>query len=308
MAHEHTTRSKAPLWLLLGVLVVTGLALTRPGRAAAHGFLSSLRIERPKRVTAAYAPPAGSRYTRRTQDMVARMVTAKVDVTENEPDQAVADTGGLAAAAGFTPLLAPTDRGTPTLVVTGARTIAMSIQRSQLSTILREAGAPADLPASLDGATITMKTPRGVRAQYGHCPAPEDTTLQGQFQGRPPTTAENRDCIVLTEQPEVSATLPSGLDVDRLVNIALEVSGMSPVEARRFRAVFDARAALSLDLPRFVRSHDFVAVRGSKGVLMNQGWRRGPSYTLVWADGDRVYSLSGWGASADAVPLADSLR
>lgn len=308
MPDEHAKRPRGPLWLGLGVLVVAALlGFTHPGRAATRGFLASLRIERPKRVTATYTAPAGSRYSRRMQDMVAHMVAGAVHVTEDEPARTVKSVQEATDSAGFAPLVAPAGHGSPTLTVTGARTVTLQVQRAQLATILHEAGVSATLPGSLDGASLTLKTPRGIEAQYGDCPAPTDTTLQSQLVGRPRTTAANRSCIVLSQQPEVSAALPSGLDVDQLLDIALEVSGESPDEVRAMRAVFDQRAALSLDLPRFVRSHDFVTVRGVHGVLMKQGWRRGPAYTLVWADQGRIYEMSGYGASSGAVPLADSL-
>lgn len=307
MRLEHASRSKGALWLTIGVAVVAVLVLTRPGRAGTYRFLASLRIERPKRVTAAFSMPAVSRHGRRMQDLVARMVTGTVDVSRAEPDQGVASVASAATAAGFTPLLAPAGHGAPTLALLGARTITMKVQRDQLATILREAGEPATVPDSLDGTRITMQTPRGIEARYGDCPVRTDTTLQGQLQGPPPTTAANRDCIVLIERPEVSAALPPGLDLGRLIDIALEVSGMSPDNARKLRGTFDSKATLSLDLPRFVRSHDFVEVRGVRGVLMNQGWRRGPAYTLVWADHGRIYAMSGYGAASEAVPLADSL-
>ncbi len=309
MTTEYGARWRSPRWIGLGVVIVAValLGFTAPGRAATREFLASLRIERPKRVTAAYMAPAGSRYTRRMQDMVVRMISGALHDSLDEPEQEVGSVADAVALAGFTPLLAPAAHGAPRITVTGARDITVRVQRDQLTTILREAGAAADLPASLDGASVRVTTPRGIRIRYGDCPAPSDTTLQGQLQGPPPTTSANRDCIVLTERPGVSATLPSGLAVDRRLDIALEVSGASPDEARRMHDIFDWKTLLGLDLPRFVRSHDFVEVRGAKGVLMHQGWRRGPAYTLVWSASGTVYEMSGYGSPTEAVPLADSL-
>ncbi len=308
MSEEHKARVVTPLWIGFGAIVlVLLLGFTRPGRRATSDFIASLRIERPKRVTAAFTPPAGSRFSRRVQDMVARMVTGSVDLIKDEPDRAAKSVGEAADSAGFTPLLAPAGHGAPNVVILGARTLGLKVQRDQLATILREAGRSAALPVSLDGASIRMRTLRGIQVQYGDCPAQADTTLQGQFQRPPSNTPANRDCLLLSERPDVSATLPAGLDVDQLLAIALEVSGESPDEARRMRDTFDAKALLGLDLPRFVRSHDFVKVRGVRGVLMSQGWRRGPAYTLVWADQGRVYEMSGYSKPDGAVPLADSL-
>ena len=40
---------------------------------------------------------------------------------------------------------------------------------------------------------------------------------------------------------------------------------------------------------------------------MTAGWRRGPAYVLVWSADGMVYSLSGYGSPAEAVPLASSV-
>jgi hypothetical protein len=299
-------RLKRPAWVVPSVVViVAALLLTHPGRAAAHRFFSSLRIEKPKTVTASFTAPAGS--NRRVQDLVARMVADSLSVLQEEPDRPVPGLQEAAQAVGFTPLLPSARTDAPTLTVTGASTVSMTVQRSQLTTILSEAGAPADVPRSVDGAVITVRTPRGVRAQYGHCPAPPDTTLRRQLLGRRPETSQDRDCLIVTETPTPTVDLPPGLNTAELVRIALEVSGLSPDEAKQFQGAFDFRTSLDLAVPRFMRSFERVDVHGATGMLMTSGWRRGPRYVLVWASKGMVYSLSGYGDPADAVPLAVSV-
>jgi hypothetical protein len=297
---------KRPAWAVLSVVViVAALLLTHPGRAVAHRFFSSLRIEKPETVTASFTTPSGS--NRRVQDLVARMVADSLSVLREEPDRPAPDLRGAAQAAGFAPVLPSARADAPTLTVTGASTVSMTIERSRLTTILAEAGAPANVPRSVDGAVITMKTPRGVRAQYGHCPAPQDTTLRSQLVGRPRDTSGSRDCVIVTETPTPTTDPPPGLNTAELVRIALEVSGLSPDEAKQFQGAFDFRTSLGLAVPRFMRSFKPVAVHGATGMLMTSGWRRGPRYVLVWANKGMVYSLSGYGDPTDAVPLARSI-
>ncbi|HEX4560872.1 MAG TPA: hypothetical protein VH113_03485 [Gemmatimonadales bacterium] len=194
------------------------------------------------------------------------------------------------------------------MVVTGAHAIALTINRSQLVTILAEAGVQAtDVGPVVDGTVVTIQAARGVRAQYGHCPAPANT-LQNQLQGPPPPTADNADCVVLTEYPAAILRLPPGLDVRPLEEIALELSGMSPTEARVIEGVFDAPSALSLSIPRFTRSYETLEVAGAKAILLNTAGRRGPTYVLIWAKNGVLYSLSGYGSAADAAPLATSVN
>lgn len=287
------------------IVIVVVLLLTPPGRAVAGRFFSSLRIERPKTVTATFRAPSGS--SRRVEDLVGRMLTDSLSVVRKGPDQQVSNLLDAAHAAGFTPLLPSGRPDAPTLTVTAASTVSMTVRRAQLTTILSEAGARTDVPQSVDGKVMRVHTPRGVRASYGHCPPPPDTTLRGQLVGRPPDRAAYQDCVVLMEVPTATAETPPGLDTRELVRIALEVSGLSPDEAEQFQGTFDFRTSLSLSVPRFMRSFKSVDVHGATGMLMTSGWRRGPRWVLAWAAKGMVYSLSGYGDPADALPLAVSV-
>ncbi len=292
-------------WAALGV-AAAALLLTAPGRAAAGGFLASLRIERPKAVSPSLTLPTGADRTLSLSQLVAHMAADHIEVTRDEADRPVASAADAARAVGFAPRLPASRTDEPTFTVTGARTVTLDASLRQLRTILGEAGQSPDLPASLDGMPLSLGTPRGIRAQYGHCPE-MDTSIQGQLQGPPPTTAANADCVILTQVPVTAAALPTGLDIDVLLDVALQLAGLSPDETRQLRQVFDAPTALSLVLPRFIRSQEVVDVGAGKGILLHTGGRRGPSYALVWEAGGRIYTLSGYGSPADAVPLARSL-
>jgi hypothetical protein len=182
------------------------------------------------------------------------------------------------------------DRGRPhvPLTVIGARAATMTVYRTQLQTILSEAGeARTDVPVSLDGATVTVRTPRAVRAEFGHCPAPVVNTLQNQVQGPPPPSADNADCVVLMETAPVTADIPSGLDMQQLVGIGLQLSGMSPDQTRSFQRLFDWSATLSLSLPRSMRSSQAVEVNGTPGVLFTTGTAATATAVAGSSDGGR---------------------
>ena len=236
------------------------------------------------------------------------MVADTTSVTLDEPDQPVASAQAASRLAGFAAQLPSKRTDLPTLIVMGAHNIAMTVNRSQLETIFREAGiTSASLPTSLNGARVAIRTPRAIRAQYGHCPVPVANTLQGQIQGQPPPSTDNGDCVVLIESPPTSAELPSGLDMQQLVAIGLELSGMSPNQRQAFQKMFNWQSALSMSMPRFMRSYDSVTVDGAPGMLLNTAGRRGPTYELFWTKNGTVFSLAGYGSSADAVPLASSI-
>jgi hypothetical protein len=190
----------------------------------------------------------------------------------------------------------------------GAQRISARVNRPQLRTLFAEAGHRSDVvPNGVDGQSIVIAIPRGFRAEYGNCPAPVANTLRNQINGPPPPSADNGNCVVLTETPPATSTSPAGLDTATVLEIALELTGMSPTQARDFRRLFDWPAAVVLSPPRFVRSHDVVAVGRGRGLLMTTGGRRGPTYALAWVENGVVYTLTGYGSSADAVPLANSV-
>lgn len=303
-----TPRASRWLWLAPFVVLVW-LLLTPAGRGEGAAFLAKLRMARPAGVSVSIPAFAGPTGTRRVADAVAAMVADSVHSAREARDTAVADVASAARAAGFTPHLPAARRDTPIVRLETMRSVSMNIDRAQLRTMLTEAGhPPGALPASLHGSTLTIETPAAVRAQYGHCPEAVSTSLQNQIIGQPPPTTASTDCIVLTERPIASAVVPPGLDMRQLVELSLEVAGMSPRQAADFQHSFDWPVALTLSLPRFMRSSDTLHVDGAPGLLVNLGGRRGPTYELIWAKDGMVYSLEGYGSTADGLSTARSVR
>lgn len=292
--------------------IVVVLAAAPPTRRGGERFFGSLRLEKPQPVAAtaaaAGAAPAGSSANRQLQDAVAGMVSHAPVVSLDEPDQSVTTTAAAAAASGFAVRLVRSRPDPPAMTVIGARTVDLPVDRVQLRTILDEANERRiATPASLDGTSLQIHTPRAMRVQWGNCPAPAARTIQGQLQGPPRPSADNASCLMLTESPPASVRSPAALDVAQLVDIGLELAGMSPTQERAFQTAVDWRSALALSLPRGIRSYDMVTVRGGPAMLINTGGRRGPTYALVWRDGSLVYVLAGYGNPGDAVALANSV-
>ena len=195
------------------------------------------------------------------------------------------------------------------MIVMGAHAIEMTADRSQLRTIYAEAGKKdVVLPEFVEGAKVAMRTARAIRTQHGNCPAPVANTLQNQIQGPPPPSTDNANCIVLVEGPAVSADVPSGLDMGPLMEIALELSGMSPIQAQAFLRTLDWKSTLMVSLPRNLRSFETKEVNGTPAMLLITAGRRGPTWELVWAKNGMVYVLTGYGNAGDAVPLANSIN
>ncbi|HKW09627.1 MAG TPA: hypothetical protein VJO33_04560 [Gemmatimonadaceae bacterium] len=293
----------------LAILVVIAgtLALRVQNDSIGARLLASLRIARPAAVTAAVTTVAGSN-SRQLQNVVAGIVSESTTIARDEPDSVIASGDAASRAAGFRfrPLHGRSDAAR--LSVTGAHRVEASVRREQLGTLLAEAGFPrTTLPASIDNAPISLVTPRGVRAEFGHCPAPVANTIQAQIQGPPPSSTDNGNCVVLTETPLAAVSVPAALDTSAVMTIALELSGMSPNQARDFRRLFGWSSAATIAPPRFMRSYEITSVGGAPAILMITGGRRGPTYVLAWVRDGIVFTLTGYGSSADAASLAASV-
>lgn len=293
----------------IAIGIVGVLLFSAGARATARSFLAALRIAKPPAESVNNPGGSGSSRTRQLQNIIGGMLAPTVDVVVDEPDKPAADAAAAAKDAGFA-LLLPRSRGAaPVLEVLGAHTVDMTVNRGQVMTMFSEAGrAGVELPEGVDGSKVTLRTPRAVRAQYGSCPLPVPNTIQGQVQGPPPPSTDNADCVVLMESPPIAADLPSGLDLGPLMEIALELSGMSPVQAQAVPQTLDWKSTLVISLPRNLRSVETKDVNGSKAMLLVTAGRRGPTWELVWARSGIVYALTGYGNSADALPLANSMN
>ena len=208
---------------------------------------------------------------------------------------------------GFHVRLAGKRKDSPQLSVQGERAFNMAVDRDRLQAIFKEAGRPdLVLPESVAGATLAVRIPPSVTAQYGNCPS--TVTTPAEVTGAPPISTQFSDCLILQEGPSPAVTVPSGLDLGKLAEIALELAGMTASQAHDFFQAVDWKSTLGLSLPRTVRSYEVVDVKGARGTILNTPGRHGPSYTLVWVDTGMAYSLAGYGNSADALPLAESLN
>lgn len=309
MTEETREPRNGTLWGGVGALIlIVILSFVSPVRGLAAKFFASLRIPKPQAVSVDVSAFSGANGNRTLQQMISQMISSKTNVTEDEADAAAADKGAAAKLAGFAVTLPAIRKDLPKIIVQGGHAVDMSVDRAKLQTIFDEAGRhDLDLPANLDGTEVTLKTPRSIRAQYGNCPAPPNT-ISGQINGPPPPSADNSDCLVVTEGPTSIVNSPAGLDVQQLVEIGLELSGMSPNQTKQFLESVDWKSTLSLAMPRFMRSFETVQINGAHGVLVNTLGRRGPTYMLIWVRDGMAYSLTGYASASDATALANSFQ
>jgi hypothetical protein len=291
--------------VIVGAIVIVA-SIPTGGDSVGGRFLASLRIAKPKTVTASAPAPGGAR---RLNEVAIGIMAETTAVATTEEDRAAPTADTASRVAGFRVKVLRARPDAPSVSVLGAQTVGARLNRGQLTTLLAEAGrrgADARVDPSIDGAGVTLVVPRGVRVQYGNCPAPIANNLQNQIQGPPPPSTDNGNCVILTQVPIATSAAPAALDTTAVLEIALELMGMSPNQARDFQCLFGWRAAVAMSPPRFMRSYELVPVGDNQGMLMITGGRRGPTYVLAWVADGVVYTLTGYGSSADAVSLAKS--
>lgn len=307
-----TVFTKRPFWLaVVAIALVAGSLSTSTGRGLAQKWLGSLRKQKVQAINVDLSPFVDPHANPALHQMVTQMISDKVDVTVNESDQPASDAAAATRLVGFPVQLLSARKDAPKLVVGGQHALNMTVDRARLQEIVKAAGHPEIvLPASLDGASVSVQIPRAVHAQYGSCPGPITATnaIANQVIDTPPSATQFADCVRLSEGPSPVVNVPAGLNVTKLAEMGLQVAGMTPSQAQEFFQTVDWKSALTLSVPRQLRSYEQVKVAGVRGTLLTLAGHRGPGYTLIWAKNGIAYALTGYGDSSRAVGLADSLK
>ncbi|HVB55930.1 MAG TPA: hypothetical protein VNE63_05780 [Candidatus Acidoferrales bacterium] len=297
-----------PVWAAAIVIAVVAVGLSvPPGRSLGRRFFDSLRIQKVQAVNVDLSNFVGPNANPTLQQMVSQMISDRVDVTVNEKDQPASDGKSASQLAGFPAQLLGKRNDAPHLMVGGQHAFQLTVDLARLQAIVKEAGrSDLVLPQSINGAVVAVQIPRTVRAQYGDCPGP--ASAAANIATPPPSSTQYSDCVILSEGPSPVVNVPVGLDVEQLAQIGLELAGMSPSQAHQFLQTVNWKSTLGVSIPRFMRSYQIVKVDGVNGTLLDMAGRRGPSYALIWTKNGMAYSLTGFGDSSSALPLADSLK
>jgi hypothetical protein len=289
-----------PVWVAGGAALFVLCSLAFPsGRSLAQRLLATLRIERVQPVRLDFSSLEGNRPLRQ---MLTQMVSDKVIVTADEKPQHFATAEGASQLAGFQVHLLGALTDAPAFTVEGQHAFHVKIDRSRLQDIFDQAGRPdLVLPATLDGAMVSVQIPRAVRVEYGNCVhRRERDEVQRELSG-------GDSCLALEEAPSPLVNFPSDLNVQQLAEIGFQLAGMSAVQARELGQTIDWKSTLVLPIPRFVGSYSLVDVKGAQGTLIKESGRRGTGYLLIWVKDGMIYCLAGQGDAREAVTLANSL-
>lgn len=235
------------------------------------------------------------------------LISDSVDM-QQEPVESVAAASAEEASqlAGFNVRI-PAGMTPSQINVTSGAVFSMTLDRDKAQALLDEAGrSDLVLPASVDGAEISVDIPASVSVAFGTCPRPGSGVSGNTEQ----STTERRypDCVILAQIPSPSVNAPASLDIEALARIGLEFTGMSPEEAAEFTNTVDWTSTLLVPIPRNAAIHEQVSVDGVTGTLIQRPSIEGPQFALLWVKDGIIHAISGLGTnSQQAVEMANSL-
>jgi hypothetical protein len=294
-------------WAASLATAVLLLSLLFPaGRSFAQRLLATLRVERVQTVSLDFTPLHNGASSEPIEAL-AKVLADNAVVTTNEKGSFATSRDAATQAAGFSVRLISSRVDEPSFEVSGVQAFHMTLDRARLQDILEQAGrSDLLLPASLDGATVSVQVPRAVAVKYGACKKGDQMSTDPS----PSTAAPADPCLLLIQAPSPIVNVPSDLNVQQLAEIALQLAGWNAVKARQFCQSVDWKSTLVLPIPRNVESYETVTINGVHGTLMqfpNSNADR-PSFALIWIDDGIIYNLIGRGDSTSAVQLASSLQ
>ncbi|HJR81491.1 MAG TPA: hypothetical protein VJ821_15575 [Anaerolineales bacterium] len=236
------------------------------------------------------------------------LLSDSVDMQQEpgEPVQ-VASAEEASQLAGFT-VRVPAGMTPSQINVTGGAAFSMTLDRAKAQALLDEAGrSDLILPASVDGAEVSVNIPAGVSVAFGTCPRPGSDVPGNTEQ----STTERRypDCVILAQIPSPSVNAPANLDIEALARIGLEFTGMSPEEAAELTSTVNWTSTLLVPIPRNAAIHEQVSVDGVTGTLIQRSSdSESPQFALLWVKDGIIYAISGLGTnSRQAIEMANSL-
>ncbi len=238
---------------------------------------------------------------------ISELLSSSIDMTQ-KPGKPVsaADAAQASQMAGFNVRL-PQGKTPSQIYVDNGAAFTLKVDRARAQALLDEAGrSDLVLPASIDGADISVTIPAGVSVGYGKCPTPsgaDESVLPGGTPGR-----KYPDCVMLAEIPSPSVEAPSSIDVAQLAQIGLEFTGMSPEQAAAYTKTVDWTSSLVIPIPKNAATYEQVKVDGVTGTLIQRPADDAPQFALIWVKDGIIYAIGGLGSdSQQAIQMANSL-
>ncbi len=299
-----------PVWVGLVVLALVLAALSVPQmRAWAGEFLNLFRVQQVVAVPVDLTGLSQLDSNDALAKQVGQLISSSVTV-EKKPGQpvAAASAAEASAMARFTVRLPGDQTDIPYLTVQDGAAFKFKVDRARAQSLLDETGrSDLKLPASLDGAEVSVNIPAAVTASYGSCPHPDQQQEGGLGMGI--NGRRYAGCVILAQIPSPTVDAPPDLDLASLVQIGLEFTGMTPEQAAAFSKTVDWTSSLVIPIPKNAATYQTVTVDGVSGTLIQRPMDDAPQYALVWVKNGIIYAIGALGSdSARAIDMANHMQ
>lgn len=279
---------------LTAAALVVALFLFPSARAMAQAFLDLFRVHN---FVAVSVDPDRFKALDSKLDLKSLVGDRVQKLQDPGPPRAFTSTGAAGAASGLfvkSPGWLPTGMtAADTVMVTGEGRMRVTADTQRLRQVLDALDLrDVQIPAGLDGRTVEVHGYPAVHQRF--------------------TSDRRRAMLIQSKSPEVS--LPAGVDLARLGEIALRVLGMNASDARRMADQTDWRSTLLVPVPVTTGSFQQVDVNGARGLMVRfqepaQDGKPARQGTMVlWTQGDEVFALTGNLGSQDLMQMAGSIH
>jgi len=300
--------SRLPIWrkptaVALAVAAMFLVSLSFPAvRAVAQQFLDLFRVQR---FVAVSADPERIKQIARianegfdVKSLLSRNIKVVKEPTELEPVESVAAAEQLTSLAVQLPTTLPQDVVQEQIFVGGEGALEFMADTGLLQDVLDTLDLRDVLvPHQLNGAVVKVRMPPRVITKY-------------QRNGMA------RAFLLQAASPEIS--LPQGVHLPEIVEIALRILGMSLDEARQYAYSIDWHGTLLVPVPADVASFREVEVGASRGLLIEMNDQPRPESSgppqgehgsmVLWSDDGKVFSLSGTINKRDLLQMASAIQ
>jgi hypothetical protein len=295
----------------LAIILIIVIVLSIPAsRAFASQLLSLFRVQQvvviPVDYTGIQQLTGNSTLGKQISQLVSSSITAEQNpgapVTVSDPAQASQLTGFA--------VRVPQGSAPSRISVEKASSFSFKVDRAKAQALLDEAGrSDLVLPASIDGADITVNIPTGVSVSYGTCPDPGAQDNGSDLGMGGPAGQSYADCVILAEIPSPTVSAPDNVDIAQLAQIGLEFTGMDSEQAAAFAQTVNWTSTLVVPIPKNAATYEQVQVDEVTGTLIQRPADDAPQYVLLWVKSGIVYAISSLGSdSQQAIQMANSLR
>ncbi len=308
-------------WAGLIAIVIALVAFSyQPVQVWAGQFLSLFRVQQ---VTVLPIDTTGLTQLTGNQALakqVSQMISKSVTVTKKPGQPRQVDSAASASKlARFNVRLPASRTDKPQITVNDGTDFQAVADRAKAQALLNETGhSDLVLPASIDGAVVKVSIPASVNVGYGNCPQiqvnPNPSGMSNepnkpQSESRAAPGQRLPSCIMLVEMPSPTVDAPPNVDVQQLVEIGLQFTGMTAEQAKAYSSTVDWASTLVIPIPRNGSTYDNVDVDGVSGYLIQRPADDVPGYVLVWVKGGIIYTIGGMNSNSDqAIQMANSLK